>query len=90
MKPGPETRALADILRREAIDLHWLLLQVALDTPARRPCTGPRCRGAHPVSGPRACMGIRPRVWVALILAGLASWAVLAVAVWLLAGWWTS
>ncbi len=32
MKPGPETRALADILRREAIDLHWLLLQVALDT----------------------------------------------------------
>ena len=47
-------------------------------------------RGAHPVSGPRACVGIRPRVWVALILAGLASWAVFAVAVWLLAGWWTS
>ena len=42
------------------------------------------------MSGPRACVGIRPRVWVALILAGLTAWAVVAVAVWLLAGWWTS
>jgi len=42
------------------------------------------------VSGPRACVGIRPRVWVALIVAGLASWAVLAVAVWLVVGRWTS
>ena len=32
MTTGPETRALADVLRREAIDLHWLLFQVALDT----------------------------------------------------------
>ncbi len=42
------------------------------------------------MSGPRAYLGIRSRVWVAAILAGLASWAVFAVAVWLLAGWWTS
>jgi len=39
---------------------------------------------------PRACVGIRPRGWVALILAGLASWALFAVAVWLAVGWWTS
>ncbi len=32
MRPGPETRALADILRREVDELHALLLQVALDT----------------------------------------------------------
>ncbi len=32
------------------------------------------------MTAPRACVGIRPRVWVALILAGLTSWAVLAVA----------
>ena len=31
MTPGPETRALADILRREANELHQLLLRVALD-----------------------------------------------------------
>ena len=31
MNPGPEARALADILRREANELHALLLQVALD-----------------------------------------------------------
>ncbi len=29
---GPETRALADILRREVDELQALLLQVALDT----------------------------------------------------------
>ncbi|MBA2696636.1 MAG: hypothetical protein H0U62_12545 [Actinobacteria bacterium] len=32
MRPGPETRALADILRRKVDELHALLLQVALDT----------------------------------------------------------
>jgi len=42
------------------------------------------------MSAPRTYLGIRSRGWVALILAGLTSWAVLAVAVWLLAGWWTS
>ena len=42
------------------------------------------------VSAPRTYLGIRPRGWVALILAGLTSWAVLAVAVWLVVGRWTS
>ncbi len=42
------------------------------------------------MSGPRAYLGIRPRGWVALIFAGLTSWAVAAVAVWLVVGWWTS
>ncbi len=32
MTPAPETRALADILRREMDELHQLLLRVALDT----------------------------------------------------------
>jgi len=32
MRPGPEARALADILRREMDELHALLFRVALDT----------------------------------------------------------
>ena len=42
------------------------------------------------MSAPRTYLGIRSRGWVALILAGLALWALFAVAVWLAVGWWTS
>jgi len=42
------------------------------------------------MTAPRGCSGIRPRTWALPVLAGLTSWAALAIAVWLLAGWWTS